>query len=288
MSGLKAGTPKFRVIRLDCFADRESLPSDQIPHPDSYRPKATGLPFAAFEAVEKPLVLEVTAPGLLKGVADGRDLSDQDRGPDDRVLCWDNVHWWGSRPPAYYVSSPGAFHAAHVHWRWGASLNKIAALAGPFVDVGEHFTPGQPLMDPRIFMQTIRIAITKNRSELDPAQTKNVLSESRWEDLFTNGGQPEPIWKGDDIVLWYSSEVHREVTIPSRDSKPLVAAPSGTVFLHGISTMQNRQVSRSAAGQPITAPSVKTASCESRSGSGLLVNSRFSEKDLPLSYSRCY
>lgn len=259
LSGLKAGE-KVQGNQAGLFADRESLPS--IKSLALRMGQGRKASIAAFEAVEKPLVLEVTAPGLLKGVADGRQLSDQDRGPDDRVLCWDNVHWWGSRPPAFYVSSPGAFHAAHVHWRWGASLNKIAALAGPFVDVGEHFMPGQPLMDPRIFMQTIRVAVTKNRAELDPAQTKTFLSESRWEDLFTHGRQPEEILKGNDIVLWYSSEVHSQVTIPSRDSKPLVAAPSGTIFLHGIFFGHNAEQtgltvgSRSADYRPISESSI--------------------------------
>jgi hypothetical protein len=210
------------------FADRDSLAISPL----------KDLSEKSFFAVEKPLVREVTAPGLLKGVEDGSDLAPDDLPIEGKVLCWDNIHWWALRyPPLTYISSPGAFHAAHCHWRWGAALNKVAALVGPFVDAGPHFTPGQPLMDPGIFMQTIRVAVTKNQSRFDPAKQRLVdLSDARWESLFENHDTPPPedIHDGADIVLWYSSEVHRQVTIPSRGSSPFFAARSGTVFLHGI------------------------------------------------------
>jgi hypothetical protein len=210
------------------FADKNSVTLSAL----------RGISRASFAAVEKPLVCEVTAPGLLKGVSDGSDLAANDPAPEGNVVCWDNIHWWGLRyPPQTYISAPGAFHAAHVHWRWGASLNQIAALAGPFVDAGPHFTPGQPLVDPGIFMQTIRVAVTKNSARLDPARKNLVdLSDSTWETLFETNNTPPPehIADGGNIVLWYSTEVHRQVTIPSRSSKPFSAALSGTVFLHGI------------------------------------------------------
>jgi hypothetical protein len=56
---------------------------------------ATVFSETAFEAAEKPLPLEVTAPGLAAGfpvfqttLKDGRFML---------MRCWDNVHWWGAR-----------------------------------------------------------------------------------------------------------------------------------------------------------------------------------------------
>jgi len=73
-------------------------------------------------------------------------------------------------------------------------------------------------------------------------------SKADWKTLFDPGLRPTPddISAGDDIVLWYSAEVHREVTtLPSsRQGTPpfflpppamtFRAASSGTVFIHGL------------------------------------------------------
>ena len=207
---------------------------------------------ATFTAVEKPLVIEATAPGLLKGVSDGSELAIPP--PEGKVDCWDNVHWWGTRylPPDYryhpsapvqldpdpYISAPGAFHAAHCHWRWGAAIAATAILPGIDYDYGfRHFLPGRPLVDPGIFMQTIRVAVSKNDPRLDPARTAfDKLTASEWEELFEkqNTPPPQPIDTGDDIVFWYSAEVSSEVTIPGQSKTPFWAADGGTVFLHGI------------------------------------------------------
>jgi hypothetical protein len=220
---------------------------------------ATALSRGLFEAVEKPLVLEVMAPGLEKGfpafattTTSGTPLS---------IRSWDNIHWWGSRGPgAPLISAPGAFHAAHVHWRWGGT----AATAG--VSSDPHFNPQTwprgirlpsppsgmwgPLVDPGIWIQSLRIAVTKNDARLDPARGAPLanLSKAHWKSLFNPGlrSVPADISAGDDIVLWYSAEVYREITIqaPSiQGTAPTFAVPlpptyrsasSGTIFIHGL------------------------------------------------------
>lgn len=222
------------------FADRDSVASAGV------HAASGGVSGGAFAAVEKPLVLEVTAPGLLKGVSDGGDLPAYDRTPEGQALCWDNVHWWGvrqlgGRPSGTQISAPGAFHAAHIHWRWGGVLQYApTGLAAGLLqlDPGMPFLrPATPLVDPGIFMQTIRVAVTKNGQRFDPALTPLAdLSKRYWEPLFETRNYPPPelIQDGADIVLWYSAEVHRQVTIPSMSSSPFLAALSGTVFVHGI------------------------------------------------------
>jgi hypothetical protein len=106
-----------------------------------------------------------------------------------------------------------------------------------------------PLVDPGIWMQSIRVAVTKNDARLDPMRGAALasLSKSDWKTLFTSfRPAPDDISAGDDLVLWYSTEVHREVTtLPSslQGSPPFFqpppaqtfrAATSGTVFIHGL------------------------------------------------------
>jgi hypothetical protein len=201
------------------------------------------IPRESFYAVEKPLVLEVTAPGLVKGVADGRKVVAKNPPPEEQVVCWDNVHWWGARAPGLpMISSPGAFHAAHIHWRWG-EVTHAAKYAPGFS--WRRFFPGQPLLDPDIATQTIRVAVTENRKELDPERNRpQKLSTMAWKDLFhnyNNSPPPKLIQNGGDIVLWYSSEVFSQVTVEGErvqgvplPVRTVTAAPGGTVFLHGI------------------------------------------------------
>jgi len=189
---------------------------------------------AAFYAVEKPLVLEVTAPGLIKGISDGRDVVAKSPPPHETVVGWDNVHWWGARfPGAELISSPGAFHAAHVHWRWGSTIGNITT---PGSASGPQFQPGQPLVDPDIPVQTIRVAITAGSRDpnLEATQEAELLAmtEANWEDAFDKGKPPKTIKDGDDICLWYSAEVHREAIV--NKDKRLTSKTGGSVFIHGV------------------------------------------------------
>jgi hypothetical protein len=176
----------------------------------------------AFFAIEKPLVREVTAPGLIKGESKGN----LGNAPDDYV-CWDNFHWWGADAPGMpMISAPGAFHAAHLHWRWGEILDSLVGHL--LATAWRRFQPGQPLLDPRIPLQTILVAVTKYSRNLDPKHVPlTSLSKESWEDLFhSKKGVPSPdlIKNGADLVFWYSTEVHRKKDEPLAD---------GTVFLHG-------------------------------------------------------
>lgn len=216
--------------------------------------RSTGFSAGSFDALEKPLVLEITAPGLANGFPHFRTMP-----PNSvAVRCWDNVHWWGARGPgAPIISAPGAFHAAHMHWRWGGA-------GGPKVGGNPHFqgswptgqaanpvTNGRwgPIVDPNIWMQTIRFAIVKNDPRLDP--TRGVpnasLSRDDWKTLFDPGlrAAPDDIMNGADIVLWFSVEVPREVTVPgystftgtSHVSVPTTtytARSPGTILISGI------------------------------------------------------
>ena len=176
----------------------------------------------AFYAAEKSVVREVTAPGLVRGDSSGRLPGSQ-----DDIVCWDNVHWWGADSPGKpMISSPGAFHAAHIHWRWGELLKSWLARAGAS---WRRFQPGNALLDPRVPLQTLLLAVTKFRRGQDPAHASPAnLSMEKWDDLFhnkSNSPQPEKIQDGGNLVLWYSTEVHRHQTL---------MPPAGTVFLHGI------------------------------------------------------
>lgn len=220
-------------------------------------------PAVVFAAIEKPLIREVVAPGLVEGVT---ALGSRKKLPPPRGLprCWDNVHWWGARGEGQpLISAPGGFHAAHVHWRWGAAGETFSLFGlrerseeidngGVPLPVQSHPWGGgstRTLVDPGIWIQTIRAGVVKNDRSLDPTQTTNPpgsLSRETWESLFTSlRGAPALIAGGDDIVLWYSTEVHRSTRFPSvyrvaifpmqtRPAAEYLNALGGTVFLHGI------------------------------------------------------
>jgi hypothetical protein len=237
------------------FADNDMLSPAVLKH---------GVAGAIFAAVEKPLVLEVYAPGLAMG---GSVYVDE---TNHGVWCWDNVHWWGARgKDKPMISSPGAFHAAHIHWRWG-SVGQVLRDEFPTID-----NPGTPrsvinetpisgaLVDPKIWIQTIRVGVSKYERRLDPAFESVSLADlcrPDWKWLFINQRiQPDILDQGEDLVLWYSVEAYRELFIPSlvvdRASAPslLPADPvvtrsrsykwtgSGTVFLHGIFFAHNAE-----------------------------------------------
>ncbi|MBA3461244.1 MAG: hypothetical protein H0T46_14870 [Deltaproteobacteria bacterium] len=243
------------------FADRDSALHAVYKGGIWYKQRE-GISEGAFEAVEKPLLFEVWAFGLVKGFP--RSLyavPDPDDEPGMDLRCWDNVHWWGARG-GELPSAPGAFHAAHIHWRWG-SASHLAASGPPFEpdtwpsDLASKKTGGaifdfSPLVDPSIFSQTIRVAIVVNSPQLDPdLKRPEDLTEDDWKSLFHPARRPRPFpyGEGEDIVLWYSTEVlqqvagyavnldlgPRDVSLASRDVTHLYRADrQGTVFLHGI------------------------------------------------------
>ncbi len=220
---------------------------------------ATALSRGLFDAVEKPLALEVMAPGLAKGFSVFTTLTSG--GSPVNVRCWDNVHWWGSRGAgAPLISAPGAFHCAHFHWRWGGAAK--AAMVGSNPRFNPNTWPAGlpmhpavqgmwgPLVDPGIWIQTLRVAVVKNNPRLDPNRgiAPSALGKDDWKSLFNPGLRSTPIdiSIGDDIVLWCSAEVHREVTVPTSSVNALppsfsvpppptsTSAASGTVFIHGL------------------------------------------------------
>jgi hypothetical protein len=224
----------------------------------------TGFTYAAFDAAEKPLAREVIGPGLYQGLST-KDVGAAQGGPprQQMELCWDNVHWWGHRASGH-ISAPGAFHAVHMHWRWGAP---IALTGGILSTVGaapprpaniDNFLQPLPsvlraedyrangtiygaIVDPRIWIQTLLVAVTKHDSTLDPDRVAlSNLSTQNFNDLFTGRGQPQDIYAGADCVLWYSTEVPYAVNYdiyyagtsgPTR--VPVFSGTRGAVFLHG-------------------------------------------------------
>jgi hypothetical protein len=233
------------------FADEESISrSDSIAD-------------LIFSAIEKPLVREVATWGLYEGTNFVGERSGQ---PTDATpRAWDNIHWWGARGQNQpIISAPGAFHAAHCHWRWGGVLSslrstipEIDGTGGPRGFRSRFWGSDRLQVDPGIWMQTIRIGVTKNSRSLDPDDVAlEALCPPDWQTLFTRRS-PEitNIGGGDDLVMWYSAEIPREVSFPpesdsmtvqvpfgaytysvdtSRPALTQAAASSGTVFLHGL------------------------------------------------------
>ena len=251
------------------FRDEESALSFVAPVagvgivPARLRRRATSA--VAFAAVEKPLALEVATLGLRLGLSAIQQPPSQ-RGPGP-IFLWDNVHWWGARGPGQpTISAPGAFHAAHLHWRWGAAgssvrrfIPEIDTSGVPTIVQSDPIASGirGALVDPAVWIQTLRIAVTKEDGRLDPnargARPEDLVQEN-WSRLFTTlRAQPLDIHDGADLVLWYSAEVHRAASLPpSRvtsgggygptglptsymlPGQTLVSTMSGSVFLHGI------------------------------------------------------
>lgn len=162
-----------------------------------------------FAAFEKPLGLEIASWGLLNGEPPPNVTR-----PD----AWDNVHIWpavrGVR--AHPVSTPGAFHAFHCHWRWGAVAGDPDAPgyllgeagAPQFTGSGWSVSEGGALVDPGIADQNLRFAITRNDQPEWEAQQNP--SERDFFALFTDRrSRPSSVALGDDLVLWLSFEVFR-------------------------------------------------------------------------------
>ena len=156
------------------------------------------------------------------------------------------------------ISAPGAFHAAHMHWRWGeGALPKLLSAVPEIATTGRPRATegliafGTLLVDPRIWIQTINVAVTDDDPALDPDRpgvTAAKLCTELWDAAFEGLRKPRDIAAGADIVCWYSSEVHRGVPAAAMPPGGWHASSSdydeaawkfrnkldGTVMLHGI------------------------------------------------------
>ena len=151
-----------------------------------------------FAAAEKPLPREMIGQGILHG----------------NKAQWDNIHVWGAQSPL--PATPGAFHAAHFHWRWGT----LAAYPSgfPFYSKGgSQFSgiggAGGPLLDPRVPFQNLRFAITGDvtKQTAGPWKASANGSTRTFDDLFTNESPtPADISNGAHIVVWVSVELFRD------------------------------------------------------------------------------
>jgi hypothetical protein len=236
--------------------------------------KSQGVSGGSFVGAEKPLVFEVTAPGLGYGFSSYATPLPPGGVPGG-VRCWDNVHWWSARGPGQpIISAPGAFHAAHLHWRWGAAAAPaFISRSDPTFEPrtypsGVTGRPGVsgtwgPLVDPGIWMQSIRVAIVKNDAKLDPnaGAALAALSKADWKTLFAPGlrATPDDISAGADLVLWLSAEVASRVTLPAYRTgesflptdvaaRVVEAKTSGTIFLHGMFFAHNPEQSGGVTG----------------------------------------
>lgn len=172
-----------------------------------------------FDTVEKPMKWEMLGEGLNWG----------------RKSQWDNIHQWAADklPP-----TPGAPHAAHLHWRWGFANTEVNILmrgvgrttrgsddqfAGP--------QGGGVLLDPRIPQQRLRFAITAFTPLPGGGPKAWAADENgstlKFEELFISarGSTPLPIDQGTGLVIWLSVEARR---------KPTNDPWQGAFFAHGM------------------------------------------------------
>ena len=184
----------------------------------AFPPTVSGL----FDRIEKPVPYEILSEGL--------DWGEQS--------YWDNIHQWpaGEELPA----TPGAAHAAHTHWRWGAAaasrLNPLIALGA-----GKAFEgfrgPGSPLIDPRIPIQRLRFAITEFLSDkVDPRAWAPAANGStrQFEQLFyLNRKKPAELrpYRGTPLVTWISLEACRPLVLAG-ESWEGTFFPKGIFFTH--------------------------------------------------------
>src|SRR5262249_42096228 len=124
-------------------------------------------------------------------------------------IGWDNIHWWGGYKDYHIPSAPGAFHAAHLHWRWGLRLQTKDKI--PFIDPKFKGEPqfrgailGGPLVDPLILFQDIEFAVVSKTNLPEDITTH---SSENFKDFFiaAKGNRPDDkISEGDDLALYYS------------------------------------------------------------------------------------
>jgi len=171
-----------------------------------------------FDAGEKPVKWELLGEGL-------------DWGTKSQ---WDNIHQWavGKTLP----ETPGASHAAHIHWRWGTPATEKTDYFPPKPKAGPQFAgvggvAGAPQIDPRIPQQRLLFAITSFTPTPGAGPKAWSADENgstaHFEELFikARGSAPLDISSGTGLVVWISIEARRK---PSRDPW------QGTFFAHGI------------------------------------------------------
>lgn len=197
-----------------------------------------------FESAEKPLQREIVGRGLVRGRA-------FDEG--EEPTTWDNIHQWGTTSSKRLPSTPGAFHAAHLHWRWGTLFSspswfdRFAIFAGQVIGdvppggkLGDKVFEGDPetaygtftdtiaggLVDPKIPYQNLSFAVTK--SDLFPAIERD--RRSSFAALFeARRSRPADISLGDDLLTWIAFEAE-----PTYETQRTGARFEGTFFVHGL------------------------------------------------------
>lgn len=270
---LKDKRPTLAAI----FRDTEQFPD--LPRTDD-----------VFDAYEKPVLWEIVAYGLKNGIPGDKVTTNKEaprvhEGPvsvrnfvaHGDQSTWDNIHMWsncrlGNSYLKKQLSTPGAFHSFHFHWRWAyyfsdpTLLDRLRAIApgvltGPFgYPVSNSFGEkqfkglplcdgiGGPLLDPKIPTQTIQFAITKTKP---PEETKppnkwdadQRPTKQKFEKLFFNpeaASTPEPrdISGGGDLITWLSVAVENS---PAKGQAKKTFG--GTVLPHGIFFAHNAELS---------------------------------------------
>lgn len=227
-----------------------------------------------FRAAEKPSLNEICSLGLKRGIPGekittptmteyGAVSETSDVVALEDATTWDSVHLWSNKNIAgkyikKQISTPGAFHCFHLHWRWADIAGKpskltkkiieflspsgtTAAGSDQFKGVKISSDIGGPLLDPKIPDQTIRFAITKFQDQVYENLSNKSEGIDRWdpdinppstkiyEELFfnpaTNLPIPRDISKGERLLFWISFEIFKHDISSS--------SFEGTVFPHG-------------------------------------------------------
>jgi hypothetical protein len=178
-----------------------------------------------FEAAEKPLLWEILGQGLVRG----------------HKGDWDNYHQWGAQAETDLPVAPGTPHAAHTHWRWApifASTKPSATVPKGGRQYHGADIPGSPLVDPAIWDQSLRFAVTVTPPDpRAPAEWRAELNPSThpFDGLFTQASaHPVEIKDGAQLAVWFSFEAFRSEPVQIGSFYQATDAPwSGTFFVHG-------------------------------------------------------